>query len=183
MNIWFRNSTKQTLLSYGTFALLASIGIMSLSAPVASAEWKEGSKLPDLKHFGLEGTIPVLTGRVVVVDFWASWCGPCKTSFPLLDIIYRQFTSNGVVLLAVSVDEKAADMEKFLENHPVSFPVVRDARQRLVEAASVDGMPTSFVIDKDGVIQVVHKGFHAGKTEIELVREIESLLKKAKGAK
>lgn len=168
---------------HATLRAVLSLAFAVLIAQTASAGWKAGDKLPDLKGFGLEGQIPNLSGKIVIVDFWASWCGPCKASFPILEDVYKRYKDRGVIVLGVNVDETAEDMKKFLENRQVSFPIVRDGKQRLVEAASVEGMPTSFMVDGTGVIKSVHKGFHPGKTEDQLSAEIEALLKSAKGVK
>jgi len=120
--------------------------------------------------------MPTTTGRVVLLDFWASWCGPCRHSFPELDKLNQIYRSRGFIICAVSVDEKADDMDVFLKDHPVSFPVVRDAQQKLVAAAGVESMPTSFLVDRHGVIRFSHVGFHGTETVEQLKQEIEKLL-------
>ena len=82
-----------------------------------------------------------------------------------------------LVIIAVNVDEKAANMKKFLEKHPVSFTTVRDASQKLVAAAEPATMPTSFILDGDGKVRFRHTGFHGKDTRKEYITEIESLLK------
>jgi thiol-disulfide isomerase/thioredoxin len=152
-------------------ALLA--GIIS----TASAALKVGDTLPDLASFKLDGKLPAsLKGKIVVVDFWASWCVPCAQSFPVMDELQKKF-GDRVVVLAVNVDEKAAKMEKFLAKHPVTFSVVRDAQQKLVAAVEPETMPTSFILDGDGKVKFLHKGFHGEETRQQYLREIESLLK------
>jgi thiol-disulfide isomerase/thioredoxin len=138
----------------------------------ASAEWKEGDLLPELR---VEG-VPALAGRVVLIDFWASWCAPCKASFPHLDQMYKDYAGRGLVVLGVNVDDEASAMRKFLERTPVSFPVVRDAGQRLVAQADVPTMPTSFLVDRQGRIRKRHVGFSGEETTRELRAEIEGLL-------
>jgi thiol-disulfide isomerase/thioredoxin len=146
------------------------------AAPLIAADsWQEKSVMPDLATFGLEGTLPKLKGKVIYLDFWASWCAPCKASFPVLDGWQSQFAKKGFTVLGVNVDETAAAMQTFLKKSPVSFPVVRDAAQKLVAAANVSTMPTSFLIDQKGVIRHVHKGFRA-KDAAELQAKITALL-------
>ena len=115
-------------------------------------------------------------GKVVLLDFWASWCGPCKKSFPELDKIQQAYKDKGLVILAINVDEKADEMESFLKAHPVSFAVVRDAKQKLVAAAGVESMPTSVLVDAKGVIRFQHTGFRGAETVKQLTEEIEKLL-------
>jgi thiol-disulfide isomerase/thioredoxin len=143
----------------------------------ANAALKVGDTLPDLASLQLEGKLPEsLKGKIVVVDFWASWCLPCAKSFPVLDELQKKY-GDKVVILAVNVDEKAANMEKFLAKHPVTFTVVRDGDQKLVAVVQPETMPTSFILDGDGKVRFLHKGFHGEDTRKEYISEIESLLK------
>lgn len=156
-------------------AALAGGLTCSVDSSVHAASWAEGAKLPDLSAFGLQGTLPKTPGKVVYLDFWASWCAPCKASFPVLAGWHKEFASRGFLVLGVSVDEEAAAMNAFLSKNTVGFPVVHDAGHKLVAAANVKTMPTSFLIDRKGVIRVVHSGFHE-KDKAALKAKIESLL-------
>lgn len=145
------------------------------STSLYAAGWKGGESLPNLDTFGLEGSLPSLKGKVVYLDFWASWCAPCKASFPVLGKWHQQFGAKGFLVLGVSVDEVAAEMQAFLKKTPVPFPTVRDAAHKLVAVADVKSMPTSFLIDRKGMIRHVHNGFHA-KDEAFLAGKIAALL-------
>ena len=161
----------------GRFAA-ALVGVLTLSLVVAQAGWKVGDVLPDLAAQKLEGKLPdSLKGKVVLVDFWASWCVPCAESFPALEELHQRYKDRGLVILAVSTDEERAKMEKFLKKHPVTFAVVRDAGQKLVAQADVSTMPTSFLVDAEGKVRFIHAGFHGEKTRKQYAEEIESLLK------
>jgi thiol-disulfide isomerase/thioredoxin len=143
----------------------------------ARAALKIGDTMPDLASFKLEGNLPdSLKGKVVLLDFWASWCLPCAESFPVMDELQKKY-GDRLVIIAVNVDEKAANMKKFLEKHPVSFTTVRDASQKLVAAAEPSTMPTSFILDGNGKVRFLHTGFHGKDTRKEYITEIESLLK------
>jgi thiol-disulfide isomerase/thioredoxin len=157
--------TKSTL----ALATLAALPIR------AQAAWKEGATIPSLAGFGLEGSLPSLKGKVVYLDFWASWCGPCKASFPILDKWQREFAAKGFTVLAVSEDEKPEAMKAFLAKTKVSFPVVRDAARKLAAAADVSAMPTSFLLDRTGKIRHVHTGFR-NRDESTLAAQITALL-------
>ena len=126
--------------------------------------------------------MPNLQGRVALVDFWASWCGPCKKSFPALDALQRKYGAQGLQVVGVSVDQDPAALSRFLDAMPVSFPVVRDTAQKLVAHLRVAAMPSSFLVDRRGVIRFVHTGFHGEETVRDYEREIEALLKEPAGA-
>lgn len=162
-------------------SLLKTLTLAALFAGTfctAHAELKVGDTLPNLTTLNLEGKLPdSLKGKVVIVDFWASWCAPCAQSFPVLDELQKKYKDQGLVILAVSVDEKPDKMENFLKKNPVSFVVVRDAEHKLVATAEPQTMPSSFIIDREGKVHFLHNGFHGAKTRQEYVEEIETLLK------
>ena len=158
-----------------------------LLACVVGAVWcqsalgglKPGDAFPDLASFKLEGKLPEgLKSKVVVVDFWASWCGPCKESFPAMNELHKKYSERGLLIVAVNVDEVRRDMEEFLKANPAAFTVVRDPAQALVSKANVATMPSSFILDRQGKVCFMHSGFHGDKTVKQYEEEIESLLKK-----
>jgi thiol-disulfide isomerase/thioredoxin len=113
---------------------------------------------------------------VVLVDFWASWCGPCKASFPAMEQLLERYGKDGFVIVAVNLDEKRGAMDEFLKRNPVKFAVVRDAEKKLVAQVNIASMPTSFLLARDGKIAVVHSGFHGEDTKKKYAQEIEQLL-------
>jgi thiol-disulfide isomerase/thioredoxin len=160
-----------------TIAFCAAI--LFIAAPLVYAEIKSGDKFPDLAAFKLEGKPPeTLHDKVVIVDFWASWCVPCKESFPVMDELNKKYSARGLVIIAVNVDEKRSDMDDFVKANPVSFAIVRDASQKLVDKAGIATMPSSFVLDRSGKVRFIHSGFHGDKTRKEYMEQIESLLAK-----
>lgn len=154
--------------------LCAVIASLALSAHAETL--KKGDAAPDLKTFALEGALPETAGKVVWLDFWASWCGPCAASFPAMDRLYKKYKDRGLVVIGVNVDEDAAAMKKFLAKHSVSFPVVRDAAHKLVAKVDVETMPSSIVIGVGGRIVGVHSGFKGAETEAAVEKEIQTLL-------
>jgi thiol-disulfide isomerase/thioredoxin len=166
------------------FPIAAGLCFWAGLPALTAAPLKTGQPFPDLGGFSLEGKLPdSIKGKVVLVDFWASWCGPCKGSFPVLEELHKKYASQGLVVLGVNVDEKRAAMDDFLAKHPVTFPVVRDQKQELVKKASIATMPTSFLLDGEGKIRYVHSGFHGAESEKKYVSEIEELLKSVSAAK
>ena len=156
--------------------LLASV-LGAAICQITFAGIKTGDTFPDLSSFKLEGKLPAdMKGKVVIVDFWASWCVPCKDSFPAMNELVKKYGDRGLVIIAVNADEVRADMDEFLKKNPATFTVVRDAAQKLVEKADVGTMPTSFILDRDGKVRHLHNGFHGEQTKKEYMAEIESLL-------
>lgn len=157
------------------------LSALALGALLAHSAWagsalKTGDSLPALKPGWFEGSLPELRGHVVLLDFWASWCGPCRKSFPALESLHQAYGRKGLVVLGMNIDEKRADMDRFLAANPVTFAVVRDKDQKLVESVSIEAMPTSLLVDRAGRIRVIHSGFHGEETTAALRAEIERLL-------
>ena len=114
-------------------------------------------------------------GRVVVVDFWASWCKPCRASIPWLNQMRSRYGAQGLVIIGVNVDAERADAERFLREVPIDFDVLYDSQGVLAEQFKVQGMPSSFVFDRDGKLVGTHLGFRENRrTEHEA--EIQTLL-------
>jgi peroxiredoxin len=156
-------------------SLLIAVLALGASVPLR-AELKAGDVFPALATAGLTGEVPALAGKVAIVDFCASWCAPCKASFPSYAKLYTEFAPRGLVVVAVSVDEKAADYQAFVKKLSPPFPVLLDAKQQLVRQVQVPTMPTSYLLGRDGKVRYVHQGFHGEATERELRKEIDALL-------
>lgn len=157
---------------------LPALALGLAMALTANGNIKVGDPFPDLAAFKLEGKLPEATkDKVVLVDFWASWCGPCGESFPAMEELQKKYGSQGFIIVAVNVDEKKADMDDFLKQHQASFIIVRDGKQKLVDKAGIATMPSSFLIDQQGKVVFAHSGFHGSETKKQYEHEIESLLK------
>jgi len=98
-------------------------------------------------------------GKVVYLDFWASWCTPCKLSFPWMNDLARSYAQKGLVVIAVNVDHDRAAASAFLHDTPASFPVIYDPDGKIAERFNVKDMPTSVLIGRDGTVHYVHQGF------------------------
>jgi cytochrome c biogenesis protein CcmG, thiol:disulfide interchange protein DsbE len=159
--------------------LSLAVGLFMTLGSIATAQIKVGDSFPDLKSFKLEGTLPSsLAGKVVFVDFWASWCNPCRESFPVLNELSKKYADRGLVIVGVNLDESKADMDRFLKEHPAQFTVVRDASESVVKKLAIRTFPSSYIIDGQGKVHFVHSGFHGDKTKKQYIEEIESLLGK-----
>ncbi len=148
-----------------------------LAASTVFAVPKVGDPLPGWDRLAPQ----VKDAKIVLVDFWASWCAPCKASFPELEKLETDFAGRGFAVLAVSVDQDAAAMKQFLTRHPVRFKTTHDADQSLVAAVGVEAMPTSFLVDAQGRVLAVHRGFEGARTVKALRAEIEQALPPAEG--
>jgi thiol-disulfide isomerase/thioredoxin len=156
-------------------ALLTSVLVAGSSV---AGGVKPGDSFPDLAGFKLEGKLPEVTkGKVVLVDFWASWCEPCKQSFPVMEELHKRYAERGLVIIAVNVDENRPDMEAFLKKNTATFVVLRDPNQKLVEKTGIATMPSSFLIDREGKVRFTHTGFRGAETKKKYEEEIESLVK------
>ena len=154
------------------------VALTVATCSLAAAPVKVGDTFPDLSKFKLEGTLPDLKGKMVLVDFWASWCAPCKESFPTMNDLQKRYGPQGLVIIAVNVDENNSDMVEFLKKHKAEFTVVRDAAQKLVDKVDISTMPASFLIDSNGKVRFTHSGFRGDETRKKYEQEIESLLNK-----
>lgn len=115
-------------------------------------------------------------GKVVMLNFWASWCGPCRKEMPLMDQIYKKYTAAGFVLLGVNVDTDSTDAQKFLTQVPVSFPIAYDRENKVSKMYDVAAMPSTVFIDRKGHVRQLHRGYKEGD-ENEYLSEIRSLIR------
>ncbi len=98
-------------------------------------------------------------GKIIYLDFWASWCGPCRQSFPFLQNLRDQYHDQGFEIVAVNVDVELKDALSFLQNYPVDYPILLDPEGIMATTYGVQGLPTSFIIDRDGNVVYAHLGF------------------------
>ena len=132
--------------------------------------------LPLLDESATTVSLADYRGKIIYLDFWASWCGPCKISLPLLNDLYNELGDQGFTVLAVNVDENVGKAEKFLKRFPVDYPVLLDTDASTARAYHIVGMPTSVIIDQAGNIVMIHQGFK--ESDIDLIRgHVQGLIK------
>ena len=108
---------------------------------------------------GEQVALQSLRGRVLLVDFWASWCVPCRQSFPFLNSLHQRYQSQGLLVIGINVGDEPADAAKFLKSLPTDFEILFDVDGATPKQFGLEVMPTSYLIDRQGKISSVHKGF------------------------
>lgn len=160
--------------------LLLALPLSLVCAALVRADIKAGDTFPALAANGVValsgGELPDTAGKVVLVDFWASWCAPCKASFPALAKIHTDLASRGFMIAAISIDEKPAAAAAFAKKLAPPFATLHDRTQKLVQQVGVPTMPTSYLLDRTGKVRFVHEGFHGDATDKQIRSEIETLL-------
>jgi len=177
--MWFRPRLTCMVFSAGLLvSALAGAGSVSVGdtaphveLPLLTAQQMDGEFVPAGTPFGLDE----LNGKVVYLDFWASWCGPCRMSFPRLEQLRQELGSLGFEVLAINVDEFEADALKFLSEIPVTYPSLYDGGGTAPQQYGILGMPTAYLIDRQGQVRLVHQGFRKND-EVQLRAEIIELL-------
>lgn len=159
--------------------LSAGVLLGQLWAPGAAWALERGELAPVLQLAGLNGrslSVPDRQSRVTYVDFWASWCGPCRQSFPFMNDLQARYGAKGLRVVAVNLDAKPADAERFLAQVPAQFEVLLDASGESARRYGVRGMPSSALLGPDGRVLMWHQGFKA-----EDRAHLESAIKQALG--
>jgi DsbE subfamily thiol:disulfide oxidoreductase len=159
--------------------MLATAVLAIASTGVAAALPPVGKPAPDFaakSDSGRNVRLSELRGQVVLINFWASWCSPCRQELPLLSKIYSQYRGAGFALLAVNVDDNRKDAESMLKRLGLKFPTLFDGNKKVAKLYGVDTMPATLVIDRDGRVRYVHRGYYDGY-ERKYEQQVRELLK------
>jgi thiol-disulfide isomerase/thioredoxin len=137
-----------------------------------------GEKSPDIQLQGQVAPVKLSesAGKLVYLDFWASWCGPCRQSFPWMNEMQAKYGPQGLQIIGVNLDARQEDAQKFLSQHPAAFTLAFDPKGDTPRQFGVKGMPTSFLIGRDGTILGSHVGFKE-TDRAKLEQQIEAALK------
>ena len=141
----------------------AALVLIALCIVTSARAVRVGEAAPAFELAQADGkpvSLAQLRGNVVYVDFWASWCAPCKRSFPWMNALHDQHHGDGLVIIGINVDKRRSDADRFLRDVPAAFPIAFDTNGATPAAFDVKGMPSSYLIDRNGVVIAVEEGFH-----------------------
>jgi peroxiredoxin len=158
------------------FFLLCVLGLLVIS--VVKAEMID-SPAPDFtlkSRTGENIKLSELRGEVVMINFWASWCAPCRQEMPLLEVLYEKYGDLGFVLLGINVEEDSTKADELLKEIPVTFPVLYDNKNEVTKLYNVVAMPSTVIIDRDGKMRFLHRGYLPGYEE-EYAKQVKALIR------
>jgi peroxiredoxin len=149
----------------GLLVRVSSVVLANLFISIRLFAAGVGDSAPEFTLPGLVGDEIVASadyrGKVVYLDFWASWCKPCRQSFPWLAKLHREIKNQGFEVVAINVDDRPDAGREFLDSYPVKYAVASDHKGLVTGRYKVEGLPTAFLLDRDGKVRHVHKGFKA----------------------
>jgi thiol-disulfide isomerase/thioredoxin len=167
-----KNYIKQFLI-----LVVISTSIFTSTTNMASEELSGKASNFTLKSLsGKNIKLSELRGQVVMLNFWASWCGPCRQEMPLLEKMYEKYNRLGFTLLGVNVEENSDEAKKLLREIKVSFPILFDTRNITSKLYNVSAMPTTILIDRSGNKRFLHKGYKPGY-EKDYIKQVKQLLR------
>lgn len=158
--------------------LAATVLAVSLTGALCATETGRGPA-PDFtlkSHSGANLKLSELRGEVVMINFWASWCGPCRQEMPVLEELYARYQPLGFTVLGVNIEEDPSKARALLEELQVSFPVLFDTSNEVSRLYQVAAMPSTVLIDRDGNMRYLHKGYQPG-LEQQYQEQIRALVK------
>lgn len=159
---------KKTLTSL--VILLLALGLIASGCPGEVSAPEVGKRAPDFELDTLEGqsvTLSQLQGQPVLLNFWATWCGPCVHEMPFLQQVYQDWPEEELVLLGVNIGESPSQAAQFMQSNGLSFTVLLDSQTAVAEEYNIKYIPTTFLIDREGIILEVKVGSFQSKAEIE----------------
>ena len=156
-------------------AALAAALLLSVPA-LAGAPGAAAPQFSLAARGGQNVSLAQYKGQVVMINFWASWCGPCRQEMPLLESIYKKYNKLGFTMLGVNVEPDSNAANAWLKETPVSFPILYDTESKVSKLYDVAGMPTSVIIDRAGKVRLIHRSYRPGD-ENEYLDSIRSLIR------
>jgi peroxiredoxin len=157
-------------------AAIAAALALALPALAGSAAGGPAPPFTLASRSGGDVSLARYKGQVVMINFWASWCGPCRQEMPLLESIYRKYGKMGFTLLGVNVEPDSQAANEWLKQTPVSFPILYDKDSKVSKLYDVAGMPSTVIIDRSGKLRMLHRGYKPGD-ENEYLDSIRTLIR------
>ena len=157
---------------------IAGLTALFIAMPLAAAV-DTNSPAPDFTLNAQTGKPVELTqfkGQVVMLNFWASWCGPCRQEMPLLDSIYKKYSKLGFTMIGVNVEPDSKAANDWLKQTPVTFPILYDTDSKVSKLYGVSGMPSTVIVDRKGTVRMIHRGYKPGDEE-EYLSSIRTLMR------
>ena len=151
-------------------SVLTSGLVMAGCSPSSAQGVEVGNQAPDFQLQSLDGqtvSLGDLQGKPVLINFWATWCSPCRGEMPYIQEIYEGWSDRGLVVLAINIGESSSKAEEFMQSYNLSLTVLLDTKQDVAQKYNIQYIPTTFFIDKDGIIQDKLIGAFQNKTQIE----------------
>lgn len=149
-------------------AAAMALGLGLQSAPAGAVEAGQVAPEIELPGASVATSLAALKGKVVYVDFWASWCGPCRQSFPWMNEMQKKYGAQGLQVVGINLDAKRTDADRFLAEVPATFALAFDPKGDQARKAGVKGMPTALLIGADGKVVTLHQGFREqDRSELE----------------
>jgi peroxiredoxin len=158
---------------------VALLTILLFAAPAADAAVNPGAPAPAFTLAARDGgkvSLADLKGQVVMINFWATWCGPCRQEMPLLAQLHDKYEPLGFTMLGVNVEPDSAAAVAWLKGVPVTFPILFDTDSAVAGRFGVEGMPSSVLVDRNGQVRYIHRGYKPGD-EAKYADMIRSLVK------
>jgi peroxiredoxin len=164
------NHTLLVLRRFAAITLMLAVSAMASATDGPAPDFS----LPDKS--GTTLSLSAFSGQVVLLNFWASWCGPCREEMPLLDALQQRYESLGFTMLGINVEEDSSAADRFLQSTPVSFPILYDRENSVSKLYDVIAMPSTVLIGRDGRVRYVHHGYEPGY-ENDYQNQIRELVK------
>jgi thiol-disulfide isomerase/thioredoxin len=158
---------------------VAAWGIVALAPAASNAPLRDGAAAPVFQLDSASGkpvSLADYKGQVVMLNFWASWCGPCRKEMPILEQLHKQYRNKGFTLVGVNVEPNSNDAQNWLKATPVTFPILYDRESTVSKLYQVEGMPNTVIVDRKGRVRFIHRGYKPGE-ENEYLDQIRTLIK------
>ena len=162
-----------------TLLRIFSIGLVTFGLATSANALSVGDAAPDFALTTLDGKnvrLKEFRGQVVLVNYWASWCGPCRQEMPLLEDMYKKYNKLGFTILGVNVEQDNSKAKAYLRDVSVTFPILLDPQNIASKLYNVNAMPTTIIVDRNGKIRFSHEGYKPGYEET-YKKQIKELIK------